>query len=288
MDRLRNSCAIRRAVTVVLCIVFMFVYLCTDCTTFVSCAATSGKIVYTGTYDYDKAYAVLDILNEQREKNGLPRLTMDKELLKGAMRRAAETSIYFSHYRPDGTPFYTVTNKLQRGFSGENIAAGQNTAAAVMEAWTNSDDHRVNMMNEKYVSVGIGCYKKDGIVYWAQSFSSQPAKTVVRTGRKKVTLTTRVSADKLQKSDFQVKTTKNTVKVGKNRHIQIYLKNEGWPLVKIRIDPASFNWKSGNRKIATVSKTGVVTGKKAGKVTIVAKLKTYPYTKLVYTIKVKK
>ena len=56
-----------------------------------------------GTENQDYAWEVLDLVNEEREKEGVGPLTMDQELMDAAMLRAAETQLYFSHTRPDGT-----------------------------------------------------------------------------------------------------------------------------------------------------------------------------------------
>jgi hypothetical protein len=42
------------------------------------------------------------------------------------------------------------------GAVGENIAAGQSTAAAVFTAWRNSSGHNANMLNSSYRVIGIG------------------------------------------------------------------------------------------------------------------------------------
>lgn len=56
---------------------------------------------------------------------------------------------------------------------GENIAAGQRSTQAVMEAWLRSDEHCKNLMNEKFTEVGMAYYKLNGefqLPYWSQNF----------------------------------------------------------------------------------------------------------------------
>lgn len=79
------------------------------------------------SYDDTKAYEVLAIVNQERANYGLSPLSMDAELFNAAKIRAAETSVLFSHTRPDGTMCYTVSSKV----SGENIAYGYGSASAV-------------------------------------------------------------------------------------------------------------------------------------------------------------
>lgn len=65
--------------------------------------------------------------------------------------------------------------------SGENIAAGQANAGAVMKSWMNSSGHRANILNTQYKGLGVGyatsdrCYR----TYWVQIFAiGSPVKTL--------------------------------------------------------------------------------------------------------------
>lgn len=127
-------------------------------------------------FDYTQAYQVLDIVNQERAKAGLSPLTMDQDLLNAAMLRAQEITVSFSHTRPDGTICFTASNKMK----GENIAYGYSSPSKVMDAWMNSSGHRANIMNSGYKSIGIGCYKYGGRLYWTQCFgyaTATPVKT---------------------------------------------------------------------------------------------------------------
>ena len=107
-------------------------------------------LYYTGNYHYDDAYRVLDIVNQERSKEGLAPLSMDESLLESAMQRAAETCLDFSHTRPTGMSCFTANKKA----SGENIAAGNTSATATMNQWMNSAGHRANIMSARYKSIG--------------------------------------------------------------------------------------------------------------------------------------
>jgi uncharacterized protein YkwD len=57
---------------------------------------------------------------------------------------------------------------------GENIAAGQTSAAAVMDAWMNSPGHRANILNCGYREIGVGLYRGGSMrFYWTQNFGSR-------------------------------------------------------------------------------------------------------------------
>ena len=101
---------------------------------------------------YSEAFEVLELVNEERQKEGVAPLIMDRSLLEAAMLRGSEIGIYFSHTRPINEACFTACDKMY----GENIAAGQGSAASVMNSWMNSEGHRSNILDEDYQSIGIG------------------------------------------------------------------------------------------------------------------------------------
>ena len=125
-------------------------------------AKKTTKVNIKVTYDYDKAYKVLKILNKERSKNNLPKLKMDKSLLSSAMLRATETTYQFSHTRPNGNTCFSINSLIY----GENIALGQKDATEVMNDWMNSAGHRANILNSNYTCIGIGVVKYNGQYYW--------------------------------------------------------------------------------------------------------------------------
>jgi len=52
--------------------------------------------------------------------------------------------------------------------TGENIAKGQATPQAVVNAWMNSSGHRANILNASYTKIGAR-YVTEGR-YWTQMF----------------------------------------------------------------------------------------------------------------------
>ena len=91
-----------------------------------------------------------------------------------AQLRAEETVQSFSHTRPNGTSCFTAIQEagISGRTMGENIAAGQNSPASVMNSWMNSEGHRANILNGDFTSIGIG-YVKSGSGYghyWVQMF----------------------------------------------------------------------------------------------------------------------
>lgn len=120
-------------------------------------------------------WEVLDYVNSEREKNGLPALVMDAELVDTANLRATEIVNKFSHTRPNGTDCFTAFPSMNA--MGENIAAGQRSAYEVMYdtsyGWMNSAGHRSNILSSSFNCVGIACYYDPNSYYgyhWVQCF----------------------------------------------------------------------------------------------------------------------
>lgn len=121
---------------------------------------------------------VVKLVNQERAKQGLKPLKSNWELARVARYKSQDMidKKYFDHNSPTyGTPFqmmksFGITYKT----AGENIAAGQATANAVVQAWMNSEGHRKNIMSTSYTEIGVG-YVKGGSYghYWTQMFISR-------------------------------------------------------------------------------------------------------------------
>lgn len=117
---------------------------------------------------------VVNLVNAERAKEGLAPLTIDTKVQAAAMVRAKECEVSFSHTRPDGSNFATALKEQNVSYrsSGENIAYGQQTPEAVMNAWMNSSGHRANIMNPNFTTIGVGYYENgSGTDYWCQLFT---------------------------------------------------------------------------------------------------------------------
>ena len=112
------------------------------------------------------AQSVVNQVNQERAKQGLPALRVDPKLTAAAQIRAREIVERFSHTRPDGTRWSTVSSAAY----GENIAKGQRTADKVMAAWMSSSGHRANILRAGYGSIGVACVKSGNVYYWVQLF----------------------------------------------------------------------------------------------------------------------
>lgn len=117
---------------------------------------------------------VVNLVNEERAKEGLAPLTLNTKVAAAAQVRAEEIVTSFSHTRPDGSSFATALKEQNISYrrAGENIAWGQKSPEEVVNAWMNSSGHRANIMNENFTSIGVGYYRQNGVNYWCQLFTA--------------------------------------------------------------------------------------------------------------------
>ena len=120
--------------------------------------------------DYEKE--VVRLVNEQRARVGLKELKHNWELSRVARYKSQDMrdNKYFSHTSPVyGTPFQMMKSfGITYRSAGENIARGQTSPQAVVNAWMNSSGHRANILNSSFTEIGVG-YVSDG-KYWTQMF----------------------------------------------------------------------------------------------------------------------
>ena len=124
---------------------------------------------------YVQANKVLNLVNQERTKAGLSRLTLNSELSSVAQMKAEDMAKnrYFSHNSPTyGSAFDMMKDYgISYMTAGENIAKGQKSAEAVMNAWMNSQGHRANILRDRYTELGVGyAVDENGTTYWVQMF----------------------------------------------------------------------------------------------------------------------
>ena len=129
-------------------------------------AATPKPTSGSGSSQTDMASEVVALVNAERANAGLPALRVNSELTRAACVRAQEIVQKFSHTRPDGTSWSTVSSSAH----GENIAMGYRNASAVMVGWMNSQGHRENILRSSFGSIGVCAYTYNGTIYWVQLF----------------------------------------------------------------------------------------------------------------------
>ncbi|MCC9739199.1 CAP domain-containing protein [Streptomyces sp. MNU89] len=116
---------------------------------------------------------MLVLVNRERREAGCSPVTADPVLadLARAFSRDMAERDFFAHTDPDGTTPWDRAGRLGiEGLGGENIARGQTTAEAVMEAWLDTPRHRANILNCDYRTLGVGAHFGDGGPWWTQDF----------------------------------------------------------------------------------------------------------------------
>ena len=218
-----------------------------------------SKLTIKGTYYYDKAFEVLNLVNEERRKAGLEELVMDEQLLEGAMQRAAELKVLFSHDRPNGRECASICEYMY----GENIHFGTSSPEETMQAWMGSYGHRDNILTKRYKSIGVGCFQVNGIYYWVQCFGTKVEKEATKksnyTGERDVYAIDEYINLNLSTDYIRLQPGKeNSVTRVKNSYTEI--------------NPNCVTWNSSNPEVATIDKNGKIKGIKNGTAEITATL----------------
>jgi uncharacterized protein YkwD len=149
----------------------------------------NGEVVPAFNAAYEQR--VVELVNQERAKVGLPPLKRSENLTKAARYYSADMNQddYFGVKGSEHDTFDRVNGKLVEtcgvweriavyysGASGENIAAGYPTPEAVMDAWMNSPGHKANILSQYNWEVGTGFYQGESgyyFSYWAQDFGRQ-------------------------------------------------------------------------------------------------------------------
>ncbi|MFJ1703746.1 sigma-70 family RNA polymerase sigma factor [Kitasatospora sp. NPDC088346] len=126
----------------------------------------------------DTVQQVLDLVNAERAKAGCGPVKANAQLQTAAQRHSDDMAArgFFDHNNPDGAGPQERIDASGYKWStwGENIARGQQDAAAVMDAWMHSDGHRANILNCTFTELGIGVHTGKGGPWWTQDFGTPP------------------------------------------------------------------------------------------------------------------
>lgn len=119
---------------------------------------------------------VLQLINLERAQAELPPVVVNPTLSKIAGDYACRMIQldFFGHEDPvngHGPGDRAEAGKYAFYAIGENLAAGQQTAAEVMEVWMESPPHREIILDERWKEVGIAVRAGgDYAIYWVQEF----------------------------------------------------------------------------------------------------------------------
>lgn len=121
-----------------------------------------------GTFYQSECKTMFNELNKFRKENGKKVLSYSNSLESYAKIRAKEIAKSFSHTRPGGGTILDVSS-----IYGENIGlASLKNSNLMLDKFINSTEHRKNLLNENFKTVGIACYysKEKNQFYWVQLF----------------------------------------------------------------------------------------------------------------------
>ena len=145
---------------------------------------TSGAQAAT-TYS-DEEVAFVNLINQYRVAHGAPALLVSDAISEACYRHNHDMAKYnfFDHYTVKSDWFAVNATPWDRmalsGYDyytskGENIAAGQQTAQAVFDAWKASSGHNANMLNSAFTVIGVSGYELAGSTYtfyWTTDFGA--------------------------------------------------------------------------------------------------------------------
>jgi len=143
--------------------------------------ADADRSECVATQDVDVlADQVLQLVNLERAEAGVAPVVRSQPLSKLAGDYACRMieGGFFGHTDPAsgyGPGERAVAGKYVFWHVGENLAAGQPTAADVMRVWMESPSHRENILDPRWMDVGIAVrFGGEHSIYWVQEFG-EPA-----------------------------------------------------------------------------------------------------------------
>ncbi|MEC9488375.1 MAG: CAP domain-containing protein [Halanaerobium sp.] len=107
---------------------------------------------------------MVELINQSRIEQGLPPLEVDMKMVKLAREKAQDMvdNQYFNHQSPVlGTPGEMASAAgINFSLLGENLGQGI-SGEEVHQAWLNSPDHRMNILDSRFTHVGVGVVQLD-------------------------------------------------------------------------------------------------------------------------------
>lgn len=102
---------------------------------------------------------LLNLVNSERAKKGLPALTLNTKLTNAARQKATHmfANNYWAHFAPDGTsPWDFIRGQgYNYIYAGENLARGFTTSYGTVKAWMASPTHTANILSAQFKDVGF-------------------------------------------------------------------------------------------------------------------------------------
>ena len=227
------------------------------------------------------AVNLYNAINEKRRKSNIKKLTMDAELQRHAMERAAELMVLFSHTRPNGEKYISVNEYVLAEVIDESTSSDANTI--LKKTIANTKNNSI-IMSKAYGYVGIACvmdnsgrryivqlYSKDKVgktyefktqksaaftIFYPQGTSTiklpyEAITNLTSTNRSKL------AAGRSYTHPFKINSGNIKLMVGETKQVAL---TSG----TITFAQTTGPWASENKNVATVSNKGVITAKGGG------------------------
>lgn len=123
---------------------------------------------------------LIDIINAERARQGLPPLTPDPRLADAAATHSIDMAggDFFAHRGSDGSgPDERVAREGYRWrYVAENIGCGQDTPQRIVASWMSSAGHRENMLSADATDIGVALATRHGggcEIFWTALFARE-------------------------------------------------------------------------------------------------------------------
>jgi uncharacterized protein YkwD len=141
--------------------------------------ARRGDDVGTSGFVAGPGSAIVEFVNAERKRAGLKALSGDDRLAKAAQLHANQiaTAGRLEHTLPRARYPRMQDRLAATGYKwraiGENLAAGQSSAAQAVSGWMSSPPHRANILNTTFTETGGAvAFDRKGRAYYVQVFGT--------------------------------------------------------------------------------------------------------------------
>ncbi len=127
---------------------------------------TSPAVKAGSTEDNLSVAGILKYTNLERTKRGLQPLTLQKKLTSSALKKVDDMldRQYFEHISPQGVSVADLVRDVDYQFEivAENLALGDfGSDQKLVQAWMNSPTHRANILNPRFIEIGVAAANGD-------------------------------------------------------------------------------------------------------------------------------
>lgn len=120
----------------------------------------TGLVYIDGKYDETYRTNLLKTINDARTGLNYPAMTINDSLNICANLRAKEITCFLSHYRPDGSQFYSLAPNY---YKAEIITIDSANPKETLDAWMTDPISRNILFSKEFTSIGASNYVCNGL-----------------------------------------------------------------------------------------------------------------------------